>query len=123
MNMDFLVNHFFYLLNSSPKNLFKYAMFMLGFRVAFREVLWKPLYGIYSNFLRPRRNLVRRYGTNWAFVTGASDGIGEALCYELAKSGFNIVLVGRSMDKLKTVEANLNNYYKVQTKIVVYDFV
>ena len=100
-------------MGSSPKNLFKYAIFMIGLKVAIREVLWKPLYGVYSNFLRPRRNLVSRYGTNWAFITGASDGIGEALCYELAKSGINIVLVGRSIEKLKRVEANLINYYKV----------
>ena len=59
-----------------------------------------PLYGIYKHLLRPRHNLKTRYGGEWALVTGASDGIGEAYCYELAKQGFNIVLVSRTESKL-----------------------
>lgn len=60
--------------------------------------------GFYRHFLRPRRNLSYRYGVDsWALVTGATDGIGEQLCYQLAKSGFNIVLIGRSDEKLLAV--------------------
>ena len=43
----------------------------------------------------PRRNLKSRYGGGWALVTGASDGIGKEYSMELAKSGFNIVLMAR----------------------------
>ena len=66
----------------------------------------KPwLWGFWKHVLRPRRDLLGRYGKDsWAVVTGASDGIGEALCYQLARSGLNIVLVSRSEDKLKKVE-------------------
>lgn len=43
------------------------------------------------------RNLITKYGTNsWAVVTGGSDGIGKEFCIELAKLGFNIVIVARN---------------------------
>ena len=45
------------------------------------KALWKPFYAFYRHALRPRRDLKTRYGGNWALVTGASDGIGEQICY------------------------------------------
>ncbi|KAI0595364.1 hypothetical protein F4775DRAFT_595312 [Biscogniauxia sp. FL1348] len=44
----------------------------------------------------------------WALVTGASDGIGLALSGELAASGFNVVLHGRSAGKLALARAGLS---------------
>jgi len=52
-------------------------------------------------------NLSARYGGGWALVTGASDGIGKAYCHELAKSGFSIILMARSKDKLDEVAAEI----------------
>ena len=40
---------------------------------------------------------------HWAVVTGASDGIGREYALQLAKKGFNVVLVGRNVDKLSEV--------------------
>jgi len=34
-------------------------------------------------------------------VTGGSDGIGKQIALELARNGFNIVLVSRSTEKLQ----------------------
>jgi hypothetical protein len=47
-------------------------------------------------FVLPRRNLKARYGGGWALVTGASDGIGKEYARELARSGFNIILMARN---------------------------
>jgi len=77
---------------------------------------------MWSNILRPRRNLTYRYQTKWAIVTGASDGIGEAICHQLAKSGLNIILVSRTINKLQKVAIDLVTKYGVKTRIVQYDF-
>ncbi|RYP82012.1 hypothetical protein DL769_001769 [Monosporascus sp. CRB-8-3] len=37
----------------------------------------------------------------WVLVTGASDVIGKAVCFELATQGFNVVLHGRNPAKLE----------------------
>lgn len=34
-------------------------------------------------------------------ITGCTDGIGKAYSFELAKRGINVVLVSRSLEKLK----------------------
>jgi short-subunit dehydrogenase len=39
------------------------------------------------------------------WVTGASSGIGEALCYQLAKAGATLVLSSRREDELRRVQA------------------
>lgn len=50
-------------------------------------------------------------------VSGASDGIGKEFALQLAKKGFNILLIGRNKEKLEQVEAEigksfLTNYFK-----------
>jgi NADPH:quinone reductase-like Zn-dependent oxidoreductase len=64
---------------------------------------WPTWRGIWRHVIRPRRNLQKLYGGKWAIVTGGSDGIGEAYCYELAQEGFNIIIVSRTMDKMERV--------------------
>ncbi len=59
---------------------------------------------IHRHFIRQPFNIYLRYAGGkpgaWAVVTGASDGIGAAFCELLAKEGFNIVLLSRSVDKM-----------------------
>jgi len=55
-----------------------------------------------SKFLRQHEG-----EASWALVTGASDGIGRALCFELAARGFNVVLHGRNETKLARVRDEL----------------
>jgi 17beta-estradiol 17-dehydrogenase / very-long-chain 3-oxoacyl-CoA reductase len=73
-----------------------------------------------KHILRRRHNLIERYGKgSWAVVTGASDGIGAAYCKILAKDGFNIALVSRTMSKLQTVEKEcLKINPSIKTRIV-----
>ncbi|MBT3069252.1 SDR family NAD(P)-dependent oxidoreductase, partial [Rhodoferax sp. U11-2br] len=45
--------------------------------------------------------LAERYGPgSWALITGASDGLGKAFAQELARHGFNLILVSRTQSKL-----------------------
>ena len=62
-----------------------------------------------------------KYG-EWAVVTGSTDGIGLQYALQLAAKGFNIVLVSRSEEKLRTVSKEITEKFNVKTKIIVYDF-
>ena len=45
-----------------------------------------------------------KYGKgSWALITGGTDGIGLGFAQVLARSGFNLVLISRSQDKLDRV--------------------
>jgi short-subunit dehydrogenase len=74
-------------------------------------------------YIRPssiHRYLKEGEGNTWAFISGASDGIGHAFAQELCSRGFNVFLHGR--EKLLRVQEGLRTEFpSVQTKIVVYD--
>lgn len=56
-------------------------------------------------------------------VTGASDGIGAAFCELLAKEGFNIALLSRSVDKMQAVADRCKAANgAIETMIVQADF-
>mmetsp|Transcript_2389 Transcript_2389/g.3447 ORF Transcript_2389/g.3447 Transcript_2389/m.3447 type:complete len:315 (-) Transcript_2389:37-981(-) len=75
----------------------------------------------YRFFLRPSKNL-RKYG-EWAIVTGATDGIGKALSFELARKGLNILLVSRTESKLIEVQSELKKAYpKASVEFLQIDF-
>ncbi|XP_067880158.1 very-long-chain 3-oxoacyl-CoA reductase-like isoform X2 [Heterodontus francisci] len=60
-------------------------------------------------------NLVR-------FVTGATDGIGKAYAHELARRGLNVVLISRSLEKLRATAEEIEQEHGKKTKIVQADF-
>jgi len=51
-----------------------------------------------------------------ALVTGASAGIGLAICHELAGRGHNVVLVARRRERLEKAAAELNERYGVRAE-------
>uniref|UniRef100_A0A0K8UUI1 Estradiol 17-beta-dehydrogenase 12 n=1 Tax=Bactrocera latifrons TaxID=174628 RepID=A0A0K8UUI1_BACLA len=55
-------------------------------------------------------------------ITGSTDGIGRAYAKALAKRGFSLVLISRSLSKLEDVAKEIENEYKVETKIIDVDF-
>eukprot|EP01095_Lingulamoeba_sp_RSL-Kostka_P003059 TRINITY_DN1396_c0_g1_i1.p1 TRINITY_DN1396_c0_g1~~TRINITY_DN1396_c0_g1_i1.p1 ORF type:complete len:325 (-),score=135.91 TRINITY_DN1396_c0_g1_i1:219-1193(-) len=67
------------------------------------------------------KNLGAKNG-GWAVITGASDGIGKAYAFELAKKGFNIYLISRTLSKLEAVAEEIQSKYNVDTKIKSVDF-
>eukprot|EP00347_Sterkiella_histriomuscorum_P006094 403354090 len=74
--------------------------------------------------LRTTDHLPVKYGKgSWAIVTGGSDGIGLEFAKELARLGFNIVLVSRTQEKLQKAKKQIesqNNQTQVQT--ILFDF-
>lgn len=57
----------------------------------------------------------------WAVVTGATDGLGKAFAKALAEQGMDIVLVSRSLSKLKDVAVEIERKYRVETRVVEAD--
>jgi len=98
-------------------------LFTVGAGYALSKLLcWTS--GFFSTFFRFQRDISSRYGKgSWVVITGANEGIGKSYAFELARQGFNIVLVGRNEEKLKKAEQELHNTHpRVQTRIVVADF-
>ena len=67
-----------------------------------------------------KTRFVAKYGP-WALVTGASSGIGEALCKQLASVGMNVVLSGRNKEKLLALSDTLEERHGIITEVVVAD--
>lgn len=57
----------------------------------------------------------------WAVITGATDGLGKAFAKALAGKGLDIVLVSRSLAKLKDVATEIKEKYGVETRVVEAD--
>lgn len=58
---------------------------------------------------------------NWAFITGASAGIGRELAIVFAGNAHNVVLVARAEDRLNKLAGELAATYKVQARVLPQD--
>lgn len=56
-----------------------------------------------------------------AIVTGASDGIGEAFARDLARRGYDLVLVARREDRLLELTRELASAYGVKASVIAAD--
>lgn len=56
-----------------------------------------------------------------ALVTGASSGIGEVLAGCFAEGGFDVILVARSADKMRTLATKLESSYGVTVHVAAAD--
>ncbi|KAH8424657.1 ketoreductase [Aspergillus melleus] len=77
-----------------------------------------------SLFVLPGKPL-RSFGPkgSWAVITGASDGLGKEFALQLARDGFNILLVSRTASKLTTLGDEITSKYpSVQTKTLAMDY-
>lgn len=79
------------------------------------------LTGAFKAFIRPGKNL-KKYG-EYALVTGATDGIGKASAYQLAKQGMKLILVARDEGKLdEMIKEMQEDYPSTEIKKVALDF-
>lgn len=87
--------------------------------LALRLVMWLKLH--FASSLNLQK--YRKKGGDWAVVTGASDGLGKAFSIELARQGFNVMLVSRTKSKLDDVAAECAKQSSdIKTKVVAFDF-
>lgn len=72
------------------------------------SVIEVPIFWILSVFFRKYKTCSRlnRY-KRWAIITGCTDGIGKAFCFELASYGFNLILLSRNTEKLTSLQSTL----------------
>ncbi|AWB84564.1 mycolate reductase [Corynebacterium liangguodongii] len=59
--------------------------------------------------------------TSYALITGASQGIGEALARELASAGYNLILVARREDVLMALADSLSQRHGVNCEVFAAD--
>lgn len=67
------------------------------------------------------KNFVKEYG-RWAIITGGTSGIGEAFADQFACRGMNIMLIGRSNERMMRTANHLENLYGVKCVVMVMDF-
>lgn len=99
--------------------------FKLLIKLIVLQYTCKLIMFIYKSCFRKRLNLTQRYGENtWVVVTGSTDGIGRGICEEFAKEGFNIILVGRNIEKLEKVAKEIEKEFNknIKTFCVQFDF-
>ncbi|XP_078056926.1 very-long-chain 3-oxoacyl-CoA reductase-like [Mustelus asterias] len=83
---------------------------------------WEILVGIRLYVLaRFWRVNLKSYG-EWAVVTGATSGIGKAYAHELARRGLNVVLISRSLEKLRATAEEIEQQHRKKTKIIQANF-
>jgi len=68
---------------------------------------------------------LRKFGPkgSWALVTGASDGIGKEYANQLARAGYNVLLVSRTHSKLTAIASDIKSHSPdVEVDILSMDF-
>ena len=57
----------------------------------------------------------------WAFITGATSGIGEAIARELAKDKTSLIICGRRQKKLETLKGELEDEFSIEVLTFCFD--
>jgi 3-hydroxy acid dehydrogenase/malonic semialdehyde reductase len=54
-------------------------------------------------------------------ITGATAGFGKAIAYKFAEHGWNVIITGRRIDRLKQIEDDITNQYGVKVMSLNFD--
>lgn len=91
------------------------ALLYIGYQIV------KVGLSVYAFFFRAGKKL-KSYG-EWGIVTGATDGIGRAYAFELARQGVNVLLISRTESKLVDVAKEIKEKFpKVQVDHLAIDY-
>lgn len=67
-------------------------------------------------------DIAAKFG-KWAVVTGSTDGIGKAYAKELARRGVNLILISRTIEKLKATKDEISLIDpSIEVKLIAADF-
>ncbi|XP_075675997.1 very-long-chain 3-oxoacyl-CoA reductase-like [Dermatophagoides pteronyssinus] len=58
----------------------------------------------------------------WSIITGGTDGIGLAYCKQLARFGYRLFIISRSIDKLESIRSELYEQYPQCPEIRIFQF-
>ena len=76
---------------------------------------------LHQHFTEKRKDFKTRYGQkSYCAVLGSTSGIGKELAFAFAEIGFNLILIGKSKDKLEAVKQALPK--NVEVVILIADF-
>lgn len=68
-----------------------------------------------------KESITMLHHKNWALITGASSGIGEAFAHELASRGNHLVLVARTKSKLDALAGKLMKKHGIRAETIAMD--
>jgi 17beta-estradiol 17-dehydrogenase / very-long-chain 3-oxoacyl-CoA reductase len=87
------------------------------------RIVWAIYIIVYPYLIASPPDLHKLAGAKWAVVTGSTDGIGKAYAFELARKGFNLLLISRTQSKLDTTKEEIKKEYgNIEIETVSYDF-
>jgi len=85
---------------------------------------WKFWKVLLQTFVIPGK-AVKKYGAKngaYALITGGTDGIGREFAVQLAKKGYNILLVSRNQQKLDDMAKEIETKHSVKTATCAINF-
>ena len=69
------------------------------------------LYRFIISYISSFTDLKKKYKSEWAFVTGASNGLGLKISIQLAKQGYNVIGTGRNVKALENAKNQIESTY------------